>query len=192
MTEGDVSQLARPRRGHFDLGTGYHGDLWLDLDALFLWPDRLGPAVRQLAAELRRYRLDAVSGPLTGGAFLAQQLAGLLGTAFLPAYPAAGSPPPGFRVPAGLREGISGWRVAVADDAVNAGTAVLATCEDLRGAGAVPVAVAALLALGPARARLAGTLRLPFHAVSALASEAWPAGNCALCASGVPIDPPAA
>lgn len=189
MTDGDVSELARPRRGHFDLGTGYHGDLWLDLDALFLWPDRLGPAARQLAAELRRYRPDAVSGPLTGGAFLAQLLAGLLGTAFLPAHPAAGSPP-GFLVPAGLREGITGWRVAVADDAVNVGTAVLATCEELRGAGAVPVAVAALLALGPARARLAGTLGLPFHTVSALASEAWPAGNCALCASGVPIDQP--
>ncbi|MBO0770464.1 MAG: orotate phosphoribosyltransferase [Actinobacteria bacterium] len=191
MTDGDVSRLARPRRGHFDLGTGYHGDLWLDLDALFLWPDRLGPAVGQLARELRGYRLDAVSGPLTGGAFLAQQLAGLLGTAFLPAHPAAGSQP-GFRVAAGLRKGISGWREVVADDAVNAGTAVLATCEELRGAGAVPVAVAALLALGPARARLAGTLGLPFHAVSALASEAWPAGKCALCASGVPIGQPPA
>ncbi|MDR0343612.1 MAG: hypothetical protein LBI49_11005, partial [Nocardiopsaceae bacterium] len=68
----------------------------------------------------------------------------------------------------------------------------VATGEVLRGGGAVPVAGAALLALGPARARLAGPLGLPFHAVSALASEAWPAGNCALCASGVPIDQPAA
>jgi hypothetical protein len=50
--------------------------------------------------------------------------------------------------------------------------------------------VVALLAPGPAR--LAGALGLPFPAVSALASEAWPAGNCALCASGVPIDPRAA
>jgi hypothetical protein len=31
-----VIGLAHPRQGHFDLGTGYHGDVWLDLDALFL------------------------------------------------------------------------------------------------------------------------------------------------------------
>ena len=31
-------KFARPRTGHFDLGTGYHGDVWLDLDALFLRP----------------------------------------------------------------------------------------------------------------------------------------------------------
>src|ERR1700730_13093158 len=28
----ELVQLARPRTGHFDLGTGYHGDLWLALD----------------------------------------------------------------------------------------------------------------------------------------------------------------
>ena len=50
-----VSELARPRRGHFDLGTGYHGDLWLDLDGLFLFPDRLQPDVQRLADRLGRY-----------------------------------------------------------------------------------------------------------------------------------------
>ena len=42
----EVVQLARPRSGHFDLGTGYHGDLWLDLDALLL---RLPCCVRMSA-----------------------------------------------------------------------------------------------------------------------------------------------
>jgi len=32
----ETVQLAQPTSGHFDLSTGYHGDLWLDLDALFL------------------------------------------------------------------------------------------------------------------------------------------------------------
>ena len=36
VESAEVVQLVRPRAGHFDLGTGYHGDLWLDLDALFL------------------------------------------------------------------------------------------------------------------------------------------------------------
>ena len=36
VESSEVVQLVRPLAGHFDLGTGYHGDLWLDLDALFL------------------------------------------------------------------------------------------------------------------------------------------------------------
>ena len=47
-------RLARPRSGHFDLGTGYHGDLWLDLDALLLRPS-LRARVRWLAVRLREH-----------------------------------------------------------------------------------------------------------------------------------------
>ena len=81
----EVVQLARPRSGHFDLGTGYHGDLWLDLDALLLRPPLLRAHVRWLAERLREHSVDAVCGPLEGGAFLAYAVADLLGAAFLPA-----------------------------------------------------------------------------------------------------------
>ena len=52
----DVNQLADPRRGHFDLGTGFHGDLWLDLDAMFLRPVLLRPLAQLVARQLDRYR----------------------------------------------------------------------------------------------------------------------------------------
>ncbi|HEY5396910.1 MAG TPA: hypothetical protein VIL16_16095 [Trebonia sp.] len=84
-------ELARPRYGHFDLGTGYHGDVWLDLDALFLRPAVLRPHVRVLADRLREHRVDAVCGPMEGGAFLAYALAELMEAAFLPAYRAPAS-----------------------------------------------------------------------------------------------------
>jgi orotate phosphoribosyltransferase len=71
----EVIRLARPRSGHFDLGTGYHGDVWLDLDALLLRPSRLRPHVRWLAERLREHSADAVCGPLEGGAFLAYAVA---------------------------------------------------------------------------------------------------------------------
>ena len=71
----EVVQLARPRSGHFDLGTGYHGDLWLDLDALLLRPPLLRAHVRWLAERLREHSVDAVCGPLEGGAFLASSAA---------------------------------------------------------------------------------------------------------------------
>ena len=141
-------QLARPRWGHFDLGTGYHGDLWLDLDALLLRPALLRAPVRWLAARLREHSVDAVCGPLEGGAFLAYAVADLLGVAFLPGYRFSGERAR-YHL-AAVQGGIGGWRVGVVDDAVNAGTAVVACLEELRGRGAVPVAVATLVSLGEA------------------------------------------
>jgi len=187
--DADLSQLARPRRGHFDLGTGFHGDLWLDLGALFLWPARLRPAAGQLAGHLRQYRPAAVCGPLSGGAFLAQAVAEILGAAFLPAYAEPGHPAR-YHLPGSVRGQITGWRVAVVDDAVNAGTAVRASCQELRTAGAAPIAVAALLALGEAGTVITGTLGLPFHAAAALPSQVWPAAACPRCEAGAPLERP--
>ena len=90
--------LARPRRGHFDLGTGFHGDLWLDLDALFLRPSLLRPWIKELADRLAAHHVDAVCGPMEGGSFLALAIADLLGVAFLPAYRASGGGQ-GYRLP---------------------------------------------------------------------------------------------
>ena len=157
----DTIQLARPRSGHFDLGTGYHGDLWLDLDALLLRPSLLQAQVRWLAARLKEHSADAVCGPLEGGAFLAYAVADLLRVAFLPGYRLPGETAR-YHLPA-VPGGIDGWRVGVVDDAVNAGTAVVACLEELRGRGAVPVAVATLVSLGEASTMVQARMRMPFY-----------------------------
>jgi orotate phosphoribosyltransferase len=193
QVDSPLTSLARPRRGHFDLGTGYHGDVWLDLDALFLRPARLRPHVSWLAERLAGYRADAVCGPMEGGAFLAQAIAGLLDTAFLPAYrrpDQRSEAATAYRLP-GVRGGIGGWRVAIADDAINAGTAAAACADQLRDQGAVPVAVAALLSLGRASDTMAARLPVPFYAAQTLPSMTWPAGRCPLCAEGTPLTGPA-
>jgi orotate phosphoribosyltransferase len=190
--ESRLLELAHPRYGHFDLGTGYHGDVWLDLDALFARPALLRPQVGLLADRLRAHRVDAVCGPMEGGALLAYALADQLGVAFLAAYraPAAG----GYRLAwaGGAGEGIGGWRVAIADDAVNAGTAVLACARLLRDRGAVPVAVAALLAVGPAGQTGPAEPSVPFHAVDTVQSHAWLPADCPLCADAVALTDPSA
>jgi orotate phosphoribosyltransferase len=193
--ESRMVELARPRYGHFDLGTGYHGDLWLDLDALFVRPALLRPHVRSLADRLRELGVDAVCGPMEGGAFLAYALADLLEVAFVPAYRAAAADAGaatayrlGWAGDAG--DGIGGWRVAIADDAVNAGTAVKACTGQLRDCEAVPVAVAALLSVGSASRTLPATLSLPFYAVDEMESQAWLPAECRLCADGVPLTDP--
>jgi orotate phosphoribosyltransferase len=180
-----VIELVRPRQGHFELGTGYHGDVWLDLDGLFLRPGLLEPHIDALAEQLREHQPDAVCGPAEGGAFLALALATRLGVAFLPGYRDAASRL-GYRLPS-VPGGITGWRVALADDAVNAGTAIRACAIELQSSGATPVAVAALLALGPAGATVRDTMGLPLHAAARLDSQAWPADTCPLCASGTAL-----
>ena len=86
--------------------------------------------------------------------------------------------------------GISGWRVAVTDDAINAGTAVCACAAELRSQAAELVAVGALLALGPAANAIGVELSVPFYTVDTIASQAWPADDCPLCASGIPLTQP--
>ena len=81
MVDSGLTGLARPQRGHFDLGTGFHGDLWLDLDALFLRPRLLRPWIRSLAGRLSEHGVDAVCGPVEGGSFLAMAIADILGAA---------------------------------------------------------------------------------------------------------------
>jgi orotate phosphoribosyltransferase len=185
----EVNRLAQPRSGHFDLGTGYHGDVWLNLDGLFLQPATLRPHLRLLADQLGQHRIEAICGPMEGGALLAFALADHLGTAYLPAYRRSGqgnADLAGYRLPA-VNGGLSGWRVAVVDDAVNAGTAVLSCCGQLRDAGAIPVAVAALLALGDAAAIITATESVPFYAADSISSRVWRAEECPLCASAAPL-----
>ena len=192
MTEGGrlpaVARLAQPRRGHFDLGTGFHGDLWLDLDVLFLRPARLRPYVQWLSARLDAHQIDAVCGPLEGGAFVALAVADVLDTAFVPAARAPGPGQAGYRLAPGVARRAAGWRVAIVDDAINAGTAVQACFGLLRGIGAVPVAVGALLALGGAATTIEATMSVPCYAAATIPSQVWPATDCPLCVTGVPLN----
>src|ERR1700722_8090517 len=166
----------------------YHGDLWLDLNALLQRPSLLRTHFRWLAARRREHSVDAVCGPLEGGAFLAYAVADLLGVAFLPGYRWPGERA-GYHLPA-VPGGIGGWRVGVVDDAVNAGTAVVACLEELRGQGAVPVAVATLVSLGEASTTVQARMRVPFYPASTVPSRAWPTERCLLCAESIPcIDP---
>jgi orotate phosphoribosyltransferase len=87
--------------------------------------------------------------------------------------------------------GIGGWRVGVVDDVVNAGTAIAACLEELRGQGAVPIAVAAVIALGEASTMVPARLGVPFYAADTMPSRAWPAQECPLCADGIPVTPDA-
>jgi orotate phosphoribosyltransferase len=192
---GDVLDGLPARRGHFLLESGYHTDLWLTLDGMFVDTRALAPLVSALAGQLRPHAPTAVCGPMLGGAFLAQAVATVLGVAFYFTEPVAAPADAGlfrarYRLPSELRRRVAGERVAVVDDVISAGSSVRATAEALSSAGASTVAVGALLVLGDAAdARFAGQ-GVPVEAVGRSAFSLWKPDECPLCRTGVPLEDP--
>jgi orotate phosphoribosyltransferase len=162
--------------GHFRYESGHHGTLWLDLDALFRRPALLAPYYPALAAELAPYHPDVLCGPLVGGAFVAQAVAAHSGAEAI--HTATGT----YALPRAVAASLPGRRVAVVDDVINAGNATGATLTALRAAGAVPVAVAALLVLGTAFRP-----DLPLLALVRHPHDLWSPLDCPQCQAGVPL-----
>src|SRR5580658_6892808 len=151
----EVLDLVSARKGHFLLESGHHGDLWLDLETLCLRPRAVQALAAELAQPLSKLDVEAVCGPLVEGAFVGLMVALQLGVQFTyserHASSAEGGPfPVAYRIPASLRAGLRGKRVAIVDDVINAGSAVKGTFADLKSCGAEVIGIGALLVLGDA------------------------------------------
>jgi orotate phosphoribosyltransferase len=140
-----------------------------------------------LAEQVAACRPEVVCGPLTGGAFVAQALAATMGAAFVFAERRLVDGRADYCIPSGRRARLAGRRVVLADDAVNAGSALLATLADARRCGAELAGFASLISLGDAAARIAAKHRVPFVHLVALERALWPPPACPLCAAGVPL-----
>jgi orotate phosphoribosyltransferase len=187
------------RRGHFLLESGYHTDLWLTLDAMFVEPATTAPLVSRLAERLRRHDITAVCGPLLGGAFLAQGLATTLGVRFYCTVPDAKPRPPGaglftarYYLPAGVASRIRGERIAVVDDVISAGSSVRATIAALDDAGASTIVVGSFMMLGEAGVRHFAERALPVETLDRQPFNLWQPADCPLCAAGSELQDPLA
>ena len=186
--ERELLQAVHATRGHFRYESGHHGDLWLELDGLFVDAGRVRRWAASLAALVAERAPQVVCGPLTGGAFVAQMLAAQAGADFVFAERrVAADGAVHYRVPDALRPALRGRRMLLVDDAVNAGSALLLTLEDARACGARLAGFASLLTLGDAAARIAAEHGVPFHRLASLERGMWAADACPLCASGVPL-----
>jgi orotate phosphoribosyltransferase len=173
--------------------SGHHGDLWLDLDLLFVRPGHLKPFVEALGRRLSRHPIEAVCGPLTGGAFVAQAVASELDVEFsyaerLADAPDATSSAVRYRIPRALRAGLSGRKVGIIDDVINAGSAVRGTHADLVSCDSNPVVIGSLLVLGRSPSILASDLGIPLESIGHVSANLWTPSECPLCASHVPLE----
>lgn len=176
------------RRGHFLYESGHHGDLWLDLDELFVNARRVRGWASALADRAVACRPELVCGPLTGGAFVAQSLAAEIGAGFIFAERfVSETGPVRYHIPESLRRALYSKRILLVDDAVNAGSALLSTLTDLLDCGAELAGLASLLTLGEAAAQIAKQHRVPFFTLVSLERGIWAPDECPLCRSGAPL-----
>jgi orotate phosphoribosyltransferase len=186
--ERAVLDAVAASRGHFVYESGHHGDLWLDLDALFVDARRTRGWASALADRAVACRPELVCGPLTGGAFVAQLLAAEIGAGFIFAGRfVSGTGPVRYRIPESLRGALDGRRVLLVDDVVNAGSALLATLADLLDCGTELAGFATLLALGKVASQIARQRRVPLFALASLERGMWAPEECPLCRSGAPL-----
>jgi orotate phosphoribosyltransferase len=192
-----VTPLLKVRRGHFKMESGYHSGAWFELGSLFDDLVTVRPFVAELARLLSAHRPDAVCGPMTGGAKLAEMVAIEMGIDGIVAERsgtagATGLFPVRYRIAEAQRQKTRGRRIAIVDDAISVGSAVRGTHADLIACGALPVALGALVVFGDAAAQFAADNGLALEAIERMPFDMWRPTDCPICTAGVALDTSAA
>ena len=175
---------------HFVYISGDHGSGWVDKDTIFVDPQRARRLTQLLAAAVKRFNVEILCGPATGGLIVAQWTAFELG---LPAVFAEHTQPRSaqqFRGEFAFHRGydrlVAGKRVLVVDDVVNTGLSGRQTASAVRQAGGEVVAIAALVDRGNVNAETLGVPEYVFLLEYDIPD--WPVADCPLCRAGVPIN----
>jgi orotate phosphoribosyltransferase len=191
----DVRRLLPAKRGHFRLESAHHGDLWLELESLCYRTEPIRGLAKRLSELLVRHDVEVVCGPLIEGAFVALMVAEELHVPFTYSEPQRAPATDAlfamtYRIPAALRPKITGRRVAIVNDVVNAGSAVRATFDDLVTCAARPVVIATLAILGTAAAAFARDKQVALERLCELPNTLWTPSECPLCAKRMPLSIP--
>ncbi|WP_223258208.1 orotate phosphoribosyltransferase [Thermogemmatispora tikiterensis] len=171
-------------KGHFVLTSGRHSDEYWEKFRLLEWPRVTERLCAEIVARYALEEIEAVAGPTTGGALLAQEVARQLGTRCLVVEPATG----GGRE---LRRGFSlrqGERVLVVDDVLTTGLSLHETLQALLVYEPTVVGIAVLLDRSGGAA--AKELPVPCQALLTVTARTYEPGACPLCAQGLPLTKP--
>jgi len=188
ITQDELLSLVRAQSGHFVHESGYHSDMWWDLEALCHRPTALSPFVAALAARVQEYQPDVICGALVEGAFVALLVAWELRCDFAYALRFASDAkqlfPVSYRLPGALHSVIEHKRVVIVNDVISAGSAVRGTIEHVQQLGGNVVAVASLVLLGDTFVEFCQAQRLPLITLFRQELCMWLPDACPLCAAG--------
>jgi orotate phosphoribosyltransferase len=166
-------------RGHFQLASGRHGDLYIEKFRILQWPDITGQMCGRIAEHFRGIP-TVVVGPTTGGIILAYETARHLGLPSLICEKREHGTGREFK--RGFQLG-PGDRVLVVDDVLTTGGSIRDVIDAVQERGADVAGVGVLVD------RTGGTIDfgVPFFACLTVAATSWAPDDCPLCPQGIPL-----
>ncbi len=189
MTDSELRDLFQRMgvvsNGHFVLSSGRHSDEYWEKFRLLEWPRVTERLCREIAVRYEGATVEAVIGPTTGGALLAQEVARQLGTRCLLAEPALVNGGRELRRGFTLRQG---ERVLIVDDVLTTGLSLRETLSAVERYQPAIVGIEVLIDRSGGAA--AGQFGVPCHALLTVSARSYEPGDCPLCAGGVPLVKP--
>src|SRR6266567_2337346 len=177
-------QLGVVSNGHFVLSSGRHSNEYWEKFRLLEWPRVTEQLCRQIANRYKQSGIEAVIGPTTGGALLAQEVARQLDTRCLLAEPA----PDGGRE---LRRGFvlhTSERVLIVDDVLTTGLSLRETLSAIEQFQPEIIGLEVLIDRSGGDAIT--QYGVPCRALLTVSAHTYYSEECPLCKEGIPIVKP--
>jgi len=189
MTDNDLldlfQRLGVVSNGHFLLSSGRHSDEYWEKFRLLEWPSVTERLCRAIATLYKEQKIEAVVGPTTGGALLAQEVARQLGTRCLLAEPVLNSQ--GRE----LRRGFTlhpAERILIVDDVLTTGLSLRETLSAVEPYCPEVVGIEVLIDRSDGSA--SEQFGVPCHALLTVSARTYEPTECPLCASRIPVVKP--
>lgn len=193
MSETEVLEILQNagvfRTGHFVFISGKHSETYINKDALYPYTREISKLCNEMAKRFSSFNVDAVIGPAVGAAILSQwtayHLSEMSGREVYATY-ADKDGQGGFIIKRGYDKLIAGKRVLLVEDSVTTGGSMRKVIDAARAAGAEIVGAIAICNRGGVRREDVGAPQ--FESLVTLQLEQWPADQCELCQSDIPIN----
>lgn len=189
MTDNELfdlfQRLGVVTNGHFVLSSGRHSDEYWEKFRLLEWPCVTEQLCRSIATRYKDRAIEAVVGPTTGGALLAQEVARQLGTRCLLAEPAL------INQGRELRRGFilhPTERILIVDDVLTTGLSLQETLSAVERYQPEVIGIEVLIDRSGGAA--IDQFGVSCHALLTVSARTYEPEECPLCVSGVPVVKP--